>query len=1268
MEPPETATRLRTLFIFIFALLFSKMGHATHAQGADLTYTCLGNGEYELRVSFYRDCEGIDAPNSITVDASSDQCNEDLDVTLDQVQGTGQDVTPICDADSTECNGGSNPGVEEYVYTGTVTLPQQCPDWNFDFSVCCRNNAITTIDDPNNEEIHLNAQLDNQNYPCNNSPSFSNPPVPYICVGETYCFNHGAQDPDGDSLSYSLVTPTSGQNGSTVTYKNGYSAQQPLNSSPSVSIDPVTGDICMTPTQQDVTVMQVQVKEWRNGQVIGTINRDIQVQVIPCSNNLPYLSGIDGSGDYQMDVCAGENVYFEIPSFDADSSQDLTLSWDQGIASGQFDAGQGMRPTANFQWTPGWQHVGNGPHCFTVEVEDDNCPLNGSQVYSFCLTVHGIDSLDLSSSPANCGASNGKASVDTVYGASGPFDYQWTPNKGNAQSANYNGIPADTYTVQVTDPYGCTAEDSITVGPGSLPGNLSVTSTPPSCDGGSDGTATVQVQGGKGPYQYSWSNGDSTQTADSLSAGSYYVDVFTSDGCHSSDTVTIQDPAALTLSLDSLSMPLCHGDSNGYAAVSANGGTAPYDFQWSGLPQQNSSQTNQLYAGQHTVTVVDANGCTEQVSFTMNEPAPLTSSISTKNVDCYGGTSGSATVTGKGGTAPYQYDWQGTGSQQATLSNVPAGQYVVEVSDQNGCTNYDTAHIGQPAPLSVDTLGITPVTCHGGEDGSISVAVNGGTAPYNYNWSNINQSGPQVSGLQAATYILEVTDANGCAILDSFQVQEPAPLQVQVGQIFDVSCHNGSDGMATASASGGTGPYSFTWDLDSPQTGKSAFGLSAGNYSVMVTDAEGCQATTNFQVGEPAPIEVQLTPVADTICPGDSVDLNASASGGNGQYIYVWSQGLGTGASHTVAPSQSTDYDVIAYDTSGCASSERTVEIAVRRLDRKAFGTKGGDPVCHGEMASISAYYSKEGGGISFQWDQGIGTGSGPHHVLPGDTTTYSVTVSDQCQNQLVDSVIVPVHPEPPVDVEVDDAEACGEASVVCRNDTTRDVNTELEWEFSTGASSTVEEPTLEFSNSGQHTAKLVLTNQYGCMNSGKDDFSVKVHPMPSADFEVSPDRKVSIMEPEARFHYNDPHAIEWAFAFGDGDSSQKRDPVHRYDEVGTYPVTLTARTLHGCEAQHTEEFVVEDRFTYYVPNAFSPDGDGKNDEFDGKGAGYTARKMMIFNRWGELIFESTDPDVDWDGTVKGEKVKPDVYVYKIKVKDHKGNWHEKKGHVTVVR
>ncbi|MFB6257402.1 MAG: gliding motility-associated C-terminal domain-containing protein [Flavobacteriales bacterium] len=1270
MGPPRSFPRLRTFFLLttLLTLFIVKPGKATHGQGADLTYTCLGNGEYVIRASFYRDCAGISAPSTITVDASSDSCNDSLSITLDQVAGTGQDITPICSAEETECNGGNHPGVEEYVYTDTVTLPQQCPDWEFDFSICCRNQAITTIDAPNNENLHLKAELNNADYPCNSSPAFSNPPVPYICVGDTFCFNHGATDPDGDSLSYSLVTPTTSPNGSTVTYLNGYSASQPLQSNPPVSIDPVTGDICMAPTQQDVTVMQVQVKEWRNGEVIGTVNRDVQVQVLSCSNQLPYLSGINGNGDYQMTVCAGEQVQFQVPSFDEDSTQDLSLSWNQGIPSAQFDTGTGSRPTGIFSWTPSSSHIGNGPHCFTVKVEDDNCPLNGSQVYSFCLTVNGIDSLALSSNPANCGASNGNAHVDSIYGSSGSFSYYWSPVTGNNQGPDYMGIPADTYTVEVTDTAGCTIVDSVVVGPGSLPGNLSSSTTQVSCYGGSDGTATVQVAGGQGPYQYTWSNGDTTQTADSLSAGTYTVEVVTADGCYSTDTVSIQEPSPLVLSLDSLSGPLCHGDSNGYGEVSAQGGTPPYDFQWSTNPVLTGQQVYQLYAGTYTVTVTDGNGCSDSLTVQVQEPAPLSTSMSVQDPTCSGANDGEATVSVSGGTGPYQYNWQGMGVQQPTLSSIGAGQYVVEVTDQNGCTIHDTAQLVDPAPIVIDSVDLQDPLCYGQESGAISVSVSGGNSPYNYNWVGVNQSGPQISSIEAGTYVLEVMDTNNCTKLDTFTLQDPTPLQAQVDSVFDVSCYGDSNGAAIASASGGTAPYSFEWNIDSPQTGTSAFGLSGGTHSVTVIDSNGCQSTTNFQVDEPAPMDVTLSPVSDTICPNDSITLSASASGGNGQYIYVWGQGLGTGATHTVSPVQSKDYTVVAYDTAGCSSSEDTLHVEVRDLEVNLLEVNGNGPICEGEMATISASYQDEGSNVDFSWDQGVGSGPGPHYVLPADSTTYTVTVTDQCQNTLTDSLLVGVYPKPPIKVVAPDAEGCGKVSVKFENDTPRASSTDIRWYFSTGDTLSVPEPELDFTNTGYHSAKLKLTSQEGCTNIQEKPFSVEVHPVPSAEFEVRPGKRVSILDPEFRFHYSDPYAVDWTFSFGDGDSSDQREPVHVYDEVGTYPVSLKARTLHGCTARTVREVVVEDRFAYYVPNAFSPDGDGINDSFDGEGAAYVKRELMIFNRWGELIFESHDRSRDWNGEVNGKKVKQDVYVYKIRVKDHKGNWHEKKGHVTVLR
>jgi hypothetical protein len=216
-----------------------------------MTYECLGNNTYRIRISFYRDCAGIPVQPFCRVDFSSLSCGLTDSVILFPVAGTGQDITPICPSDTTTCHGGTYTGIQEWIFEGIITLPAACTDWQMVYEQCCRNGAITNIDQPLNEEILIFANLNSTI--CDNSPTFSNKPVPFVCMGQTFCFNHGAYDADGDSLGYTLINPISFF-GQPVNYFPPYSPTQPLNSVPPMTFDYITGDFCITPQSLEVTV------------------------------------------------------------------------------------------------------------------------------------------------------------------------------------------------------------------------------------------------------------------------------------------------------------------------------------------------------------------------------------------------------------------------------------------------------------------------------------------------------------------------------------------------------------------------------------------------------------------------------------------------------------------------------------------------------------------------------------------------------------------------------------------------------------------------------------------------------------------------------------------------------------------------------------------------------------------------------------------------------------------------------------------------------
>jgi hypothetical protein len=252
-------------------------------------------------------------------------------------------------------------------------------------SVWARNNSITTVATPGSDSLYIETHLNNTLPSCNSSPTFTNIPVPFICIGQTYCFNHGATDIDGDSLAFRLVSPMAGP-GLNVTYNAGYTYLQPLKSTPPVSINPITGDICMTPTQADVSIVAVMVDEYRNGIKIGSTMRDMQINVINCTNQLPYLNGINNTGSYDTTVCAGNQVCIDIPTFDTDAGNTVTVDWNQGIPGATWTTTGGTRPTGTFCWTP--TVVGSTlPFIFTVSVEDNACPYFGNQTYAFSIYV-----------------------------------------------------------------------------------------------------------------------------------------------------------------------------------------------------------------------------------------------------------------------------------------------------------------------------------------------------------------------------------------------------------------------------------------------------------------------------------------------------------------------------------------------------------------------------------------------------------------------------------------------------------------------------------------------------------------------------------------------------------------------------------------------------------------------------------------------------------------------------------------------------------------
>jgi hypothetical protein len=903
----KTTSKLLQMICCLGTLLFfSADASATHSMGLDLTYSCVGNNQYEISLTFYRDCNGIGVPQTTTVSWAA-ACGSGS-VNLAQISMV--EITPACPGIvGTACNGGSGIyGIEKYTYQGLITLPAGCTDITLSYSNCCRNNAITTLTAPGNELIYVEAEIANAAL-CNNSPVFTNDPVPFGCVGQPVFYNHGASDVDGDSLSYSLVDCLNGA-GVSVGYAAGYTATTPLSTTSGVIIDASTGAITFTPNIAQVGVFCVAVQEHRNGVVIGEIIRDIQFTSVACSNNVPTLSGVNNTTDYTAVATVGSQLCFDMNSNDLDAAQSTFLSWNGGISGGTFTASTANFAVGTFCWTPTASDVGT--HTFTVTVSDNFCPIIGQNTYTYTVTVEDVfvpcDSIDMnivSTSDVACSNSDGGAVVLASNGVA-PYDYQlvnWTTGEFFTNTSGvFNNLTPGSYSVWVEDANGCTPACSghtFVIGGNATPLNLTATAQDVACPSNSlnvmdstnsGGSVTGVASGGTAPYLYSI-NGINFQSSDffgGLSAGTYTIIAMDANGCSSTATATVEEPDPINIGIVSITPASC-GLSNGSITISATGGDGNYLYYINGQSQSSPTFTG-LAAGTYTFSVCDMHYCLYDTTIVIpSGPSVLVSAVG-QDVNCPSNSTnvmdstnsdGSVTATASNGTAPYTYSINfGSFQSSNVFGNLGVGNYTVIVVDANGCSDTTTATVNEPTPINIAVASITPETC-GQSNGSITLSASGGQGSFLYYINGQSQSSPTFTGLAAGTYTFSVCDMRYC-LYDTTIVIPGVPAFVASATSTNSLCEGDCNGTATAYGDSIVGTYTVVWN--NGQTGTTISNLCAGTYTATVTDANGCSSTATTTVADPAPISVALVASSDETCAGNDGSATLTVTGGTSPY------------------------------------------------------------------------------------------------------------------------------------------------------------------------------------------------------------------------------------------------------------------------------------------------------------------------------------------------------------------------------------------------
>jgi hypothetical protein len=590
------------------------------------------------------------------------------------------------------------------------------------------------------------------------------------------------------------------------------------------------------------------------------------------------------------------------PASGGDSS--FTYQWQDSISSGSWSAIAGTN-SLTYQ-APSLSQT----TYYRRKVSSAFC----GDAYSNPVQVMVLSALDTASTSITDVACNGGSAGAITISPSGglaPYNYAWS---NGASTANLSGLTAGTYTVTITDDFGCASLSLAFVvsQPNILATSVSTVSNV-SCNGGNDGAISVASSGGVASYNYNWNNGSTSSSLTGLTAGTYTVTTTDANGCTSALSQSVTQPSGLTAIISSSSNLSCNGGNDGSVVASAAGGTATYGYAWN--TGGSGTTITSLTAGTYSVTVTDANGCTDAISQTLTQPTSLSVSLAGTNISCNAGNDGSVTSSSSGGTAAYTYAWS-NGSSTSSITALTAGNYSITVSDANGCTTTATQALTQPTALTVSISSSSNISCSSGNNGTITAAGTGGTATYSYLWSN-SYSGATVSGLTAGNYTVTITDANGCTASSSQALTEPSALSTSITVSANVSCNASSDGSMTASTTGGTTSYSYLWN--NGVTTATNSGLSAGNYIVTITDANGCTSTSSSAITEPTTLTSTVSVGNNVGCNGGSnAALTATGSGGTVSYTYLWSNGA---TSATNSGLSAGTYTITITDANSCTST-----------------------------------------------------------------------------------------------------------------------------------------------------------------------------------------------------------------------------------------------------------------------------------------------------------------------------------------------------------
>jgi gliding motility-associated-like protein len=939
----------------------------------------------------------------------------------------------------------------------------------------------------------------------------------------------------------------------------------------------------------------------------------------------------------------------------------------RGEASGAIDISvTGGSGNYSYQWSyqgATTQDLMNIPAGnYSVTVTDDETSEVLTESFTLNQPASGLE-LTANITDATCFGTNDGAISVTITGGATPLNLVWEGNLPDG-TPDQTGLNPGDYDLTVVDNNGCQLDTTFSVGQSDGINIDNINTTP--IANGTGGTIDLTISGGTGSYNYNWTGpGGFTSSDASLSdlglVGEYCVTVTDGNACSASACIILTE----RLRIESTDITqTCAGASNGAITVNITGGMAPYTFDWNNGESQ--ATISDLAAGDYTVTVEDAIGNSLSGTFEVTSLDPIT--LDPNVIPVTGdenNTNGSIDLSISGGSPGYTIRWS-TGASSEDLTNLATGEYCVTVTDQNSCSTEQCFNVNFTEELLNFEAETTDIICPGQSTGEVRIMISGGVSPYVVSFSDdvdVNATNGLVTrtGLPAGTLNFVVTDATNATQQGMITINQPDSIRASSIAIVHDTEEAGCTGSIELSLTGGTPGYQVRWN--SPNTGPEIIALCAGSYVPTIIDDNNCQVTLDPIIVTSFGLSAN---VLNTSCP-DAMDggLNLMVAGGSEPFTYEWRNENGdiVSTEQDLINFPAGEYTVTVGEASG-NTVEKSFSIGTSSMlsaDITVLSNYNGfDVSCPGGADGRVRVDAENGSGENYiyEWirgDEMVGTEAVLEDARAGE---YTVTVIDEAGCSTTESFTLNAPMALGIDALVTDVSCPGENDGEITVSVNGGTGQNFQYNWSNGQSGS----RIRFLRPNSYTVSV--TDGNNCTSTATfsieqpDPIQVVVETEP-ADDGCNGSATAIVTGGEAPYFY------EW------NANASEQDSTLENLCPGDYVVRVT--DSRGCTAeQEVIRATVQDRRfpCMEARDIMTPDGDGLNErflincieEFD-------QNNLRIFNRYGQMVFETDNYDNTWNGTTNDGETLPDgPYYYILEYTDFDGNTQQMKGSITLLR